>query len=339
MLLIGLALAPAWTSEAGDSRPVRATEVSGDQRFPPANLTHEREARALAGWLNETLRLNATIGPSVTPSSAGDETSFFDGFNKTITFAVNVSGFETSPGTVVSWSYARSTHEFVGLDVRFAPYRPLGPSDLRGFSISLAASLGMPLTNATYVEYSTGYFVPGSNGSADREKLTRYGKWLETRGPLRVDFANQLLVFEDVDTHAVQAIRAFRWIENLPPIGFTISQVVRAASDVVNRSYGARTFTSSGVGLTPNWQNLTWSFFVELGYPYDGGGSETFVLLMDVQTISFQRVVDRIIAVVDSSPSPPYLLGAMVVTASVLVLVAALGVVHRRAGRRSRRRR
>ena len=308
-------------------------EISGDQRFPPPNLTHESEAASLADWLNQALQLNATIGPSRTPRPYyGNETFFFDGYNRTIHFPGNGTDFKDASGTVLSLFYAGPDQEFVALDLLFAVPRPMGPPNLQDYTASLAASLGIPLLNATYVEYSTRYAVECYNCTNSTQwRVLRHGLWLETRGPLRVDSANQLKVTEDADARGVLRVEAFRWIENVPGTSFTIDQIVRVTSDVVNRSYGARTFSDSGVGLTPNYQNLTWSFIVELTYPYGDGGSQWFDILLDVQTLALQRIEYHIATPSGGFLSPALLVATLLVAGvAVIVGVACLAVVRRR---------
>ena len=340
VLLLFLALLTPTTLRSEGREPSRSelAEIAGTI-FPPANLSREETVRGLADWINEALRLNATIGPSQTELPYyGDSMAFFDGFNESMSLPVHGFDFKEPSGTVLTLYYASETREFVAMGIRFAPVSPLGPSDLEDFSVSVSRALGLSLANASYIEYSTGYEREDPNSSGVIKITHTFGTWRETHESFEVHLANQLRVVEEDATHSVLVLEAFRWLEELPPVRFAAAEIVNAASEAANRSTRSRPFSDFSIGLTPNYRNLTWSFLARLSYPfaYPGscGGEEGIAVLLKAEDLEFQGVFDEWLIVPSCrAPFPLYALASGGAIAAGVALFAVMYVRKRKRGR------
>jgi len=317
-LLLALLIVPVAlpTECAGSSPALRTDVIGGNQAFPPGNLTLEANASALATWLARALALGGSSGGLVDTQSRG----FFDMFNRSLSYASNVYVFSTSSMATFSLYYCVDTGEFIGFDIRFPAPRPLGEQSLESYSVSLAGALALPLSNASYVEVpGASYYEPGSNGTTEILHTSVMGKWRETSAIAEINFANQLEVVNDITLGGVTFVEGYRWFADFLSLKYTAGQIVTAASQIVNVSYGVREAPYGYLlGVTPNYENLTWSFLVELNYPEHG----SYVILLDADSLVFQSLVAWIYAVPSAGPPP-----AVALPVLFLVLVASAALV------------
>lgn len=281
----------------GDQPPNETAQIAGSQVFPPVNVTNESSFRDLSKWLNQTLGLNVTGSPIERESLYGG--SFNDAFGQTISISARDWVSQAASGTTLKLHYAFPTHEFIGFDVQFVPPRYIGTPPLRDFTIEVADALGINLANASYVQHFTTYIQEGSNGTGPVTLITNIGDWRETRDSLPLNVVNQLSVWEDNASHAVSNMRAYSWFDNVPAVNFTVGEIVNAAAQAVNRTYGPRFFSSYELGVMPNYQGVTWSFIVSLFYDRSGCGGEQVILMLKMDDLEFQGINDRVVSVCD----------------------------------------
>ena len=325
-------------SAAREPRESEPSLFSGSHLFPPADLTREETVEGLAEWINGALLLNATIGPSRTELPYyGDHMAFFDGFNRTLSLPVHGFDFREPAGTVLTLYYAAETREFIAMDIRFDPPRPLGPSSLEDSLVSISSALGISLANASYREYSTGYVLGDPNSTDGTVTITdSSGIWRETHGGLEVHFANTLRAFEKDATHTIVDLWVFRWLTDLPLVSHTVADVATAASDAANASIRSRPFSAFSVGLAPNYRNLTWSFLANLWYQNPGfcGGTDTVSLFLAVEDLKFQGIESVVSSVpLCKAPFPDLAVAGGMAVIGTAALFAAWYSVKRRRGR------
>jgi predicted transcriptional regulator len=303
---------------AGLSSVSALDKISGTQAFPPAGLSREGNATALAAWFGDKLRLNIT-GGGLTDTSV---TWIGDAFNRSISYRIDTYEYTAPSAGLLRIQYSADTGWFISFDVRFSTLRQVGQQSLRNYSSSIASALGVSALNASYVEVSTTLYEPNPNGTAAVPHIYRTGEWREVRGGMEVNFANQLQVAEDTKLGAVYFIRGHPWFAGLPALGFSEKQIVEAASQIVNTALGGHgTPSYSVLGITPNQVNLTWSFVVELGYVDSG----VYVLLLNAETLAFQRLVLWTKAGPSDQPRPIasvlFLLAVIIASAALLATI------------------
>ncbi|TLZ52863.1 MAG: hypothetical protein E6K18_01745 [Methanobacteriota archaeon] len=323
LALMALSVLASPPARAGDAQTVFHTTGLGDVSFPPANLSHEDNATNLGQWLAGALGTDPGAPGFLDSSSVG----FIDGYNRSFEFFVNTHAFSSASGSVIRTHYATPSLEFISFEAAFTAPRPMSKNTLLEEAQSVAASLGLPLANATYSEYSSPYPQVGTNGSLD---TLRFGFFKETRGVSEVNFANQLRLVEDVALHALVEIRSFRWLTNLTSPSWPPARIVDSASRIVNETFGETgTLTTSLVGIAPNFRNLTVSILVRVGYTRSDDTTAAYDLFLDSETLQFQYLVSRLVLGPSNGsrgiPLPVGLsLGALAVAGGFLVLVGII---------------
>ncbi len=322
MLLESLAIVAVWAfpSAAGASSPSISPDpaaIDGRQTFPPSNLSDETAVLSLASWFGQALGLAVVSAPTTRTLGI----PFTDAFDRSVEYSANAYDFPTDSGVSLRLYYVTNTGSFVAFEARFASPRSIEQKTLQDFSASMAAALNISLENASYAEFSITDPVDAPNGTGQSTQTYTVGDWFQLLNRTEVNFANQLRVVIEAGSQALTYVRGFRWFSDPPSLKFQPSEIVRVASETVNESFGVTgRLVDHSIGVTPNYVNQTWSVLVGVSFAYEGGGGETFVLLLDSTTLEFQILVKRL-AVVSSQP-PLFELGSAI-TLLVLVSLAA----------------
>src|SRR3989304_2991093 len=103
----------------------------------------------------------------------------------------------------------------------------------------------------SYSEYA---FEVGERNPNGTQETHRTGIVSVKVGSKEVNFANQFRLLEDVDAHSLLGVVSFRWLGNLTSPPFASGEIVPAASEVVNNSYGEEGILSGYlIGVAPHY--------------------------------------------------------------------------------------
>jgi len=262
------------------------------------------------------------VGPVTSVLAEMEKVDFSDAFRRAITLEAQVRVYSNDSGATIRLIYSASSSEFVAFEARFSPPSDIGQSTLRSRSEQLAVSFRMPLANATYAESTSSQVVEGGNGSGPQIVTTTIAEWSEERQSVPLHFVNQLYLARDDSRNGIFVVGGYRWFADPPSLRHPLGQVVSTASDYVNESFGPRAIAKSRVGIFPNYDNLTWSILADLVYPITDG-SETVVLVLDLENLSYQNLASRFSLIEDR----PIGLVATAVPAGLLALSIGLVIL------------
>jgi len=318
-LLLGLLLGTFAGGDANAGRPPPPSFAASFDNtvFPPLGLRVESEAAQLASWLGGALSFET----NVTPVTETSERSFLDVFNRSFSSSVSTLRYDSGFGSSLGLNYALPAGEFVAFELAFSSPRPMNGSSLSDIAQSTALSLGVSALGWSYSEYA---FEVGERNPNGTQKTHRTGIVSVKVGSKEVNFANQFRLLEDVDAHSLLGVVSFRWLGNLTSPPFASGEIVPAASEVVNNSYGEEGILSGYlIGIAPNYRNLTVSVLVTLFYTRADSGAE-YVLFVDFESLYFQYLVSRRVAVVSGGAAGFVLLSptaAGLVALSIFIIV------------------